>query len=84
VTVDGEAVWSTAHPGCAELHLGTSNHLQSFRMTGPVADQHIRDAARGGPATQMVRVTGYVAISGTSPCGTGRAFVLKQVGATGH
>jgi hypothetical protein len=83
ITVDGEAIWLTNHPGCGELVLGSPSdpaHRQRLRLSGPIFDQFMRQALTGdAPATERVRLVGYIAEAVTSPCSRERAFVIQQV-----
>ncbi|EWM19752.1 hypothetical protein [Kutzneria sp. 744] len=83
ITVDGEAIWLTNHPGCGELVLGSPTdpaHRQRLRLSEPIFEQFMRQALTGDtPATERVRLVGYIAEAATSPCSRERAFVIQQV-----
>jgi hypothetical protein len=77
VTVEGQVIWTTEHPGCPELQTSSG---QRFHLTGELASKYEQRAAIGEePRTQRVRITGYVPHLGASVCSARFAFVAQKV-----
>lgn len=77
LTVQGQANWTTGHPGCAVLR---TDNGQLFTLVGPATEQHLGEVRSGtSPDQQRVRITGYVPRVGASVCGAQRAFVAEKV-----
>lgn len=77
LTVEGQASWTTGHPGCAVLRTDSG---QEFTLVGPATQQHLGEVRSGtSPDQQRVRITGYVPKVGASVCGAQRAFVAEKV-----
>jgi hypothetical protein len=77
LTVEGQASWTTGHPGCAVLRTDSG---QEFSLVGPATQQRLGEVRSGtSPEQQRVRITGYVPKVGASVCGAQRAFVAEKV-----
>jgi hypothetical protein len=82
VTVTGTVSWVVVgHPGCVLLRTA---HPQILALVGEPIDQGQHSAAVGAlPATEPVRVTGYVPTGVATVCGA-LTFRAEQVTAMTH
>ncbi|MEQ0560750.1 hypothetical protein ABJI51_16815 [Amycolatopsis sp. NEAU-NG30] len=76
LTIEGQVTWTTPHPGCVHLSIGS----QTFSLVGPAARQRL-DAVRAGtaPPREHVRIAGYVARVGATVCGPQRNLVAQRI-----